>query len=211
MEMFFYIYCSLLFIFKILSKRWVVILSFAAFVVLALATGVMRSVPGKGLPVAIHLLMAMMFFGYMIRLRETNVITRKDIIGCLLFFFIAPPLTANLAYSGKDLHHVTAMYFSSYLIGCAVFLACYRYKIGNAITTQLGKISYSTYLIHQIIIYILLEHGIDKNVNRLVFIYLITAYIFSVIFFGPIEKPLVDIGVKLRNRVSPPAARIEGS
>lgn len=201
-EMFFYIFCSFLFALGLISKRKPVIISFAILTLLALLFGILRLFTDKNIPVAAPLLMAIMLIGYIIRLKERSITTKKDVILSISIFLFLLPLTAFTAYSSKDLNNPTAMYFFSYLAGIFIFFLFYTFDISSKITARLGEISYSTYLLHPLVIYFLLKSGIDKEINIIYFVllYFAIVYLASEFAYRVIELPFIKIGKTLKTK-----------
>lgn len=200
-EMFFYIFCSVAYALNILSKRQFAVLSMIMFTSVAFVLAVIRYSTGKNIPIGIPLLMSMMILGYVLRLYERGVTKRSDVLLSLAVFAVFLPFTSFLGYSVKGgFTGEPISYVISYIAGVTIFFTFYIAKPCNRIAARLGEISYSSYLVHPVIIYVLHDFFSDFRFGNIVAILLllIVVAIVSEICYRTIELPAINFGKKVK-------------
>ncbi|HHJ4165711.1 TPA: acyltransferase family protein, partial [Raoultella ornithinolytica] len=83
-EMFFYISCSIIFYFNRLGSPWWIFFSLIFLSSLSCLFAYVRYTKGINLPIAVPLLLSIMFFGYMLKLKEKGIASTN-----ILFFAIS--------------------------------------------------------------------------------------------------------------------------
>lgn len=150
-ELLLYIGCLLFF--RYLFKVKFIYLSYFSLLFFTVMISLLRYQLGTKLPVAIFLLLTISVLGYCIRLykeKELNMRMFKYILISFIVFLI--PIT-YLAYS-MDLGRgeIWYRYFNSYSIAVFIFLIAWRYQLNCKLFNFFGKISYSMYLTHGVLI-----------------------------------------------------------
>ncbi|MGH4497688.1 acyltransferase family protein [Klebsiella pneumoniae] len=198
-EMLFYIYCSAMFFFGLLDVRKYVLTSYFIMIASALLFSAVKFILNKNLPIAIPLLFSVMFIGYTIKLNEKGITSKKDIMALIISFIVFIPFISYLGYSDEKIAP-PALYIMSYIIGIFSFILLFRVNITNKITPRLGEISYSTYLIHPIVMSIVFSSANIGNVDKwILFIaYMAIVYFMSEVFFRYIEIPFISLGKKVK-------------
>lgn len=203
-ELLFYVSCYALFLVKRIHSFPV---HFAAMVVLlaiALGGGVYRWYhPMSSLPIGIPTYLAAMHFGALTRMRVTGygpVATR--FFPAALFLLVFGAAAANtLAYhhTKTELIGVVAAN-TGYLGGVALFLACVYAKLFVSGPAQLlGKVSYSVYLLHTIVLAIVIGLWPFFSSWIMALLVLVPAYfavvvLVSILAQRYVEKPSVAFG-----------------
>ncbi|MCW9586513.1 acyltransferase [Klebsiella pasteurii] len=198
-EMLFYIYCSVMFFFGLLGTRKYVLASYFLMILTALLFSAVKFTLNKNLPVAIPLLFSVMFIGYTIKLNERGITSKKDITALIVSFIALIPFISYLGYS-DDKTASPELYIISYIVGVVLFILLFRVNITNKITPRLGEISYSTYLIHPVVMSIVFSSTAIAHIDKwILFIaYMGIVYFMSEVFFRYIEIPFISLGKKVK-------------
>jgi len=201
-EMFFYIFCSILLILKILHKPNFIFLSTIGFVFISIIISFLRYKTEKALPLAVPLLMTVMMIGYNLKLYEKKIVKKNHVIFLNIVFFISLPFICYYGYSIKDnLTGDSIEYITSYTLGIFTFYFFYKYKISINTISKLGTHTYSAYLIHPLIITIIIITDFKSQSNFLIyFTYFSSIVLLSYVFFKLIEKPFIDIGKSINKQ-----------
>lgn len=209
-ELIFYGFCVLLFIVNLLHKFKGVFLSSIGFLIIALVASIVRFYLEIKLPIALFLALSLMFYGYLLRshilyLRgDKSIVTAKNNMFVKVFpvIFMATMLAISFLAYNKNYGHneVWYRYFLSYAIAFVLFLLLTsRVKIKNRILAYFGKISYSFYLFHVVIIHIVGNIDLESTfINNVIFTLLSLSLttIVSIIGFKLIEETFIKFGYK---------------
>ncbi len=158
-ELIFYFLCSMLFITNKLNNNKFIFYSSFFFLICALILSLFRYISGFKLPVALPLALSIMFFGMLWRnYIIDNDQTSKTLCYKIIFILFALlPIICLLAYN-KDYgnNETWYRYVTSYYGAILLFILCTTsLKIQNVLTIFLGKISYSIYLLHPLLLLLL--------------------------------------------------------
>jgi peptidoglycan/LPS O-acetylase OafA/YrhL len=215
-ELVFYILCGTLFSFGLLNSRFVAgILSIVLSLIFIISFSVVFGLPFK-VPVFFEgdmflaAFLSMMFFGAVLRRfhDHRDRVTFLFICGYGLIWMVLFPLRAmSMFFALGDLHPDLFKLFVSHSLGIAIFLTLLLiFPVRNRICVYLGKVSYSIYLYHPIVLYLLLWvllHTVAENgklrVHLGLSIFLVTgmSILLSSLIFRFIEGPAIRLGRKL--------------
>lgn len=118
-----------------------------AFLGLALVMGVIKNQTGIDLPLAFPLGLTVMFTGWYWRMSHENKNVSQKQVALVAASFL--PIWAIIFKIGYASHAL--LYFNSYVIAMLLVLAFALLKIRHPVLGFLGNISYSLYLVHDII------------------------------------------------------------
>ncbi|CAN5738992.1 acyltransferase [soil metagenome] len=170
--------------------------------ILSIALAAVRWHLALKLPVALFLALQLMFFGYLLRLRavaETGPprerVALAIVIGTLL---LACPLAYSRDYGFQE---SASRYIASYVAATTIFLFALKFRWRNALLAFIGRISYSFYLLHTIVIAAVASYFSDARPvsERLSFLgFLIAAMAFTIVVswisYRLVEMPAIEIG-----------------
>lgn len=197
-EMFFYIACSIIFYFNRLnSSKWI-FFSLISLSLLSCLFAYVRYTKGINLPIAVPLLLSIMFFGYMLKLKEKGIVTTKNLFISIAILMLSVLFSSYTGYTVKT--HLTGEsihYVLSYSAGVLIFFLFYKLNIGGRLFSFLGEVSYSTYLIHPIVLFYIEKYVNVFPVWMLVVWFFAITYIASIVFFYLVEKPFIKVGKKV--------------
>lgn len=126
---------------------------FITFLGLTLIAAFARNYYDKPVPVAIFIILSISILGYYIRLYKEGEINIKVINWSLISFIVAIIPICLMAYNKDWGHNETwYRYVITYTLALIVFFVVAKYEMHCALFTELGKISYSTYLTHGVVI-----------------------------------------------------------
>ncbi len=196
-EIAFYATISLLFVMRFYSDRAFFTLSLS-FLAIALGLALLRFFLEKKLPVALPLSFSVMFFAALLQrvVVEHNSFALRYIKRYLLFFFFAIPIISLLAYNmDMGYNEVWYRYILSYVSAVLIFLWMVWSKWSSSVGVYIGKISYSIYLFHPIVMEVfrsLLKslyhsYGLFTAISALI---LFTVAIASLIYHT-VEQPFI--------------------
>lgn len=195
-ELCFYFLISALLYFSCMKNRkyCTIIVIFFIFSYFCMSLG--RFYFGIKFPVAIPIAMSMMFFTTLCRMRRLDGQNLPILLGAILLVSLIP--TCLLAYADVDKpgessgYYITA-YFSAFLL----FFFFENLKKVPYILVFLGGISYSFYLLHELVIFFVREYFSKFNIIlNFVFVFFLTIVI-SWICFLFIEMPAQNFGRKV--------------
>ena len=199
-ELFFYFLITVLLYFSSSQNEkyctTLVLFFIAVYFFMALA----RFYVGIKFPVAIPIAMAMMFFTTICRVRRINGLSLPVLLGIILLISLIP--TCLLAYAdvtkpGESSGYYIAAYFLSFLL----FFFFEKIKKVPTVLIFLGSISYSFYLLHELVIFCVKKYFSELNLVSVFFTVLLITIFISWISFFFIEKPAQNSGRKLLNFV----------
>jgi peptidoglycan/LPS O-acetylase OafA/YrhL len=211
-EMIFYVLCAALFFFGHLEKPWTVFCAGLGALAAALALAAARYWLDKKLPVAVPLALVLMFFGLLFRrgLLMGEVLSRRLAGALALAFFVAMPAIALLAYN-KDFGFDERwnVYLASYYVAfLAFFVLATRARLDAPFFAWIGRISYSIYLFHPLVIIALREPlaalGLNWSVTFAIMVVAILA--FCDIVYRVVEAPAVSFAHRWTKRARPAIA-----
>lgn len=206
-ELIFYFLVMIVFILQILKNSQKMFFTSLFFLICALLVGYLRFRLNVKLPVAIPLSLSLMFFGsyYRSSALKEDTISKKMVKRYAVIYFLIIPLISVLAYN-KDMgfHESWYKYTITYYLGLIIFLIFGKYKMSNKFTEYLGRISYSVYLFHPIVITIL--ESIDfkilyQGTLKVIITIFITTF-FSHYAFKIIEAPFIKLGRKIKDKIA---------
>jgi peptidoglycan/LPS O-acetylase OafA/YrhL len=156
-ELIFYAICYLLFAARLLHGAWTNIMMVTLFLGIALATAVYRWInPQSDLPLGIPTYLAAMHFGALVRLAllEEDAIAKRLYKPTLALLLVGVVVANTLAYYHARNELVGWIAANTgYLVGIGLFMGCVLRKwFDGPRWSWLGQISYSTYLLHMIVI-----------------------------------------------------------
>lgn len=161
-EILFYISCYALFLTKSIHSFSTHLAAMVVLLVIAIAGGIWRwHHPMSSLPIGIPTYLAAMHFGSLTRMRLTGYgpIAMK-LYPVALFLLVSGACAANtLAYHHTKTESIGMVAANlGYLAGLALFIACVYAKLFAGGTFQLlGKVSYSIYLLHTIVLAVIVR------------------------------------------------------
>lgn len=204
-EMIFYFLIVLAFLFNLLGNTKKKLIISLLFLFFALVMAYFRFKCDVKLPIAIPLSLSIMFFGAYYRTMALYNGTKKYIIIYCIFYFILIPIICLLGYNKEmGFNESWYKYTTTYLSGIIVFFVIGKYRISNDYTEYLGKISYSLYLFHPIVIYLI--ELIDIKVPFQGFVKLLLTIVITISFshfaFKFVENPFIGFGKKLRKKIA---------
>ena len=145
----FYALCCILFFIKKVNNNNTLFLMFMLFCVIAIFFGFLRYNYGIRIPIVMPLGIASMFLGALLRKHysEKSISTNQLVI-ILFIYFSAMFVAQNLYYlSGWP------RWFSAYAVAVVIFLGlAYKIKPHNMFLSYIGRISYSMYLLHMLVL-----------------------------------------------------------
>lgn len=154
-ELVFYVCCLALALGGWLSRPRAQFGAFLGALALALALAAARFVLNKKLPVALPLALAVMFFGCLWRSRilAGDPAARRLVPAAFMAFALVLPPICILAYSSDHGYNETwERYLLSYTVALALFiLGTTRLRVASPYLVRLGVVSYSVYLLHQVV------------------------------------------------------------
>lgn len=196
---FYFIITILLFFLKSRDEKYCRTLS-VFFALLALAMGLLRYYVGIKLPVAIPIAMALMFLSALARIRRLNGHALPYGLACLILVLFVP--TCIFGYADaiepdqKSVHYIAA-----YTISIVLFFVFEKLRDMPKHLVFLGTISYSFYLMHELVIFMVDSYAPDLNIAlRICVVFALTVGI-SVICFYLVEKPAQSFGNNLLKKI----------
>ena len=203
-ELIFYFLVSCVFLFKKLRDLNFLFKVSLIFLFISLILAVIRCYFELKLPLALPLALSLMFFATMYRclLIENDDSVKQLFKKYLVLYSITIPVICWLGYSTSFGNENPVKYVVTYFVGMLLFLLVGKIKFSNSITEYLGKISYSVYLFHPLIIK-LYQDIFTTSLNYFVSLSII---LFSTVFISHItyylfEKPFVKLGHKIKSRI----------
>ncbi len=209
-ELIFYGFCVILFLANFLHKFTGVILSSIGFLIIAFLASVIRFYLQIKLPIALFLALSLMFYGYVFKSYllytsgQFSFITSKNKVFVKVFpivFCLVMLAISFLAYNKNYGHNeVWYRYFLSYLIAFVLFLLLTsKFKIESNLLAYFGKISYSFYLFHVIVIHVVGQLNLEPTfINNVLFTLssLLLTTLVSIIGFKFVEEKFINTGYK---------------
>lgn len=206
-ELVFYALCLALFISGKLYDQTFRTRCSLAFLLMALAMGVVRALSERKLPVALPLALSLMFFGSVWRqwlLAEHSKELTRNLKTLLIAFVVILPPTLIMAYS-KDMGtgETWGRYCFTYALAISSFLLLTRsVRLDHPALVWLGAVSYSLYLLHPSMLmlgeFVLGSTGASALTIAL-FATLLTLGA-AHLCFRYIESPFIQLGKRLNNR-----------
>jgi peptidoglycan/LPS O-acetylase OafA/YrhL len=206
-ELTFYIMAAVFFGLGISKDKKYSILTIYLLLLLAFVMAVLKQKTGIDLPLAFPLGLSVMFTGWYWRLSHDLPNISQKGVGIVALSFL--PVWGAIFYIGYAPH--AQIYFNSYLVGMilvALFALC---RIQHPILRFLGNISYSLYLIHDVIgmhvfpwlmsLY-LPQYAAKPYLTVIPFFITLTLTIFlSTLLYYFVEKPGVNLGREVNKRL----------
>jgi len=201
-ELIFYVICACLFYFRLLHKNKCLIISLVLFSLGAVGSSVLTYYYHIRIPLMLPQGLAVMFYGSLLcnYFIKKQVELKKPLIILTIFYFMSLFIAQNIYYSDNWL-----IFFSSHLIAFFVFfLLITKVKLHNSLAVYLGRISYSWYLLHILIVKAVFSLFGDFAFTTLGFYLVIATVLIGSILIADIsyrliEKPGVRIAIKVVN------------
>lgn len=210
-EIIFYVLCAGLFWANQLGDMKKIEMIAWAFLAAAVALATVRWLSGMKLPVAVPLALFLMFAGYVFRDTLLNggvgAAARAKRLG--IGFFVMMPLISILAYNvdmgfGERWYSYT---FSYLLAFAATTWTIFKVRGRFPILAWCGKVSYSNYLFHYLVIvafvHLLQASGVVPfSIAPFLLAIIVTSLIISGLVYRFVEEPFIQIGRKVSTQVS---------
>lgn len=178
-----------------------------AFLLMALAMGVVRALSERKLPVALPLALSLMFFGSIWRqwlLAEHSKELTRNLKMLLVAFAVLLPPTLFMAYN-KDMGNgeTWGRYCFTYAVAISSFLLLTRsVRLDHPALVWLGAVSYSLYLLHPSVA--MLSEWLLSNTGAGALVVAVFATLLTLgvahVCFHCIESPFIQLGKRLNNR-----------
>lgn len=207
-ELTFYILAALYFIAGFSKKTLNIICTIYSFLAIAFIMAVLKWQTGIDFPIAFPLSLSVMFTGWYWRIYHELDSVSKNKITLVLMSFL--PIWWVIFKIGYQSYALT--YFNSYVIAISMVLLFALFKIKHPILRFLGNISYSLYLVHDIIGMHVLPWLMSLSLPFYhahfawtVLPFLITALftiLVSTVLHYFIEKPGIALGKRISSRLT---------
>lgn len=203
-ELVFYILCIVLHLYKKLYKPQNVILVYCLIVVSFIAS-FFRFYLEKKIPVALFLALCVMFLGMCYRYFEEDnkhtFINRSKSLTFVFIIFLLP--ITILAYS-VDLGNEETWYryFNSYIFAIILFAFFMNFEMSNSFLTFIGKISYSFYLVHTVIMDYLLLSFPDISIYTFFIVSIGLIGVISIMSYKYVELFFLNVGRNMINKLN---------
>jgi peptidoglycan/LPS O-acetylase OafA/YrhL len=216
-ELIFYFLCVMLFITGSLFNKRAIIIIAVGFLTISAVGGIVRGWFHIKLPLALPLGLAIMFFGFLWRDAVLNgcATSRRYSKIFLTIFSILMPIICITGYNtDMGFGETWYRYLLSYAAALIIFMIfTTRIRIKNRVFSYLGRISYSLYLFHPIVI-AAAASGLGERLSTLsphlaVALILVATVLLSAAIYELLEKPAIELGKTLiRRRETTSSARI---
>lgn len=203
-ELIFYSLCSILKWRGWLDRNSVPLISVCVFGVIALVLSFARFYFSLRLPVAIALALQLMFLGYLWRRWMNSDFARvSDVWKALVCICITLLVACPLAYSRDyGFGESWSRYLLSYCLAIAIFAIASINGVRLRWLSFLGKVSYSFYLIHTIVISVVVKWVFSSSIHTVgvshllsvIFISALVSVTVSWVLFEVVEEPGVRLG-----------------
>ena len=175
------------------------------FLMFAFILATARYILDIKLPVALPLGLSIMFFAALLQrmIIENDIIAKKYVKQYLILFIITMPIISLLAYNKNMGYNETwYRYTISYFSALFIFILMTNWlKFSNKIGIFIGKISYSIYLFHPIVMVsvkplLLNVYNLFGLFSAIVLLILLTIITATIVYYI-IEKPFIKLSKKL--------------
>jgi peptidoglycan/LPS O-acetylase OafA/YrhL len=175
-ELVLYVFC-IVFVRYLYNSKFI-FLSYILILLATLAGAFVRFNMEVKVPLALPLLLAISILGYVIRLYNEKEIQLQMLIKYVSIFVVfLVPITLfayDIDFGSKSTWY---RYFNSYILAIAIFLLLLNGDLSNRFFSYIGKISYSLYLTHGVVI-----AAFPKIISLLEYSY-IAVLVFNVLVF----------------------------
>jgi peptidoglycan/LPS O-acetylase OafA/YrhL len=196
LELVFYFICAFLFYFGCLRSNKCLILIIVLFCILGVISAAFRYYYQIRIPIVMIFSIGAMFYGSLLKnlLIDKQQELRLPLVWLTVFYFISLFFAHNLYYLDGWLKWFLTDAFAFILF----FVLVTKIKLQNSITVYLGRISYSLYLLHSLVIGLAFSAFGDFSYTNMGFYLILITTVLGSIFFADlsyrfIEKP----GVRL--------------
>ncbi len=205
-ELIFYFLVALTFIINKLFNKRFLFQTAVGFLLVAIVMAGFRNVLLVKLPLAVPLTLSIMYFGsfYRYYVIEGDAASKSLTKYYLVLYIILIPIVSYLGYNydfgfGESWEKYTITYF----LGMLLFLFICFFKYSSSLMEYTGKISYSVYVFHPLVILVIQKMGFLNAVSGVykVLITLIITILFSHFTYLFVEKPMIDYGRRVRRRL----------
>lgn len=204
-ELLFYASCVVLFIAGRLQQPRTVFTAAVLLLAAALAGAAVRAHTGVKLPLAVPLGLALMFWGTLWRqhVLDHDCDCRRLGVRFLGVFIVALPLIALLGYN-RDMGHGETWYrytLSYYAAAALLVLLTGPVKLEQRLFRWLGRISYSVYLFHPIVMSLFFFLVPARSVQAMpahatiLAVMALTAFVAHIAYLA-VERPFIALGRK---------------
>ena len=207
-ELIFYFFVVILIYVRKLKNIKVLFFLSVFFLIIASILSYFRMVFMIKLPLALLLALSLMFFGSYFRvyaLREKKMeLAKTYFVRYSIVFFVLIPIISRLGYDIDFGHNENWLkyvisYYSSYII----FIICALFRYTYNLLEFLGKISYSLYLFHPLVLYVLtpvcIGYGFSSYTTLFVNIVVVVLLSYGLYYF--VEKRMVLFGKNFLKKV----------
>jgi peptidoglycan/LPS O-acetylase OafA/YrhL len=201
LELVFYITCTILFLFKLHTKSYM--WAWGVFGLTVFGSVLAPLGLEKRLPMAAMIYILSMFFGTVLYRYYSKVVTKRQLVQLLVAVVcvaIAGTYINYVLYKKEAEHFTFLAVMAPWTAGYAFFLGAFTFRnmIFPQVFSWLGKISYSVYLMHPVIL------GVTPNLSyrplKLV-VMLACTLILASATYNLIEQPLIELGRKLSKKI----------
>jgi len=200
LELVFYFICASLFYFQLLNDRFSIYL-ILFFLMITIIFSFIRYQYAIKIPIVMPLGLAVMFYGSLIRswLIGNNHKLKSTVVAVTLLFFIALFIAQKMYYLDS-----WVKWYLTYIVAFGLFFLLISIcKLHGSVYVYLGRISYSLYLLHPVVISLLLFFWWEEEFSLVSLISFCTlALVFSIIAasfsYHFIEKPSLVFGRKFK-------------
>lgn len=196
---FYFMISTLLFFAKSQDEKYCLIISII-FSVLALTMAVIRYYAGIKFPVAIPVAMSLMFFSALCRVRRINGQGLPIYLCAFILVLLIPTCTfayADVHKPGESFGYYILAYFSAF----ALFLFFEKMATAPKFIVFLGTISYSFYLLHELVIFTTENYFPEINIFLKVLVTFSVTCMISWLCYFIIENPAQRLGKQVLNAI----------
>lgn len=190
---------------KLYCKRFLFQISIA-FLLIAVVMACLRNFLLIKLPLAVPLTLSIMYFGsfYRYYIIDGDTLSKKLAKNYLLVYLLLIPIISYIGYNYDfGFGESWQKYTLTYILGMMLFLLICSAKYSNVIMEYTGRISYSVYVFHPLVILVIQQLDVFNSfsgVQKVTSTLLLTV-LFSHLTYLTIEKPTIDFGKRLRSRI----------
>jgi peptidoglycan/LPS O-acetylase OafA/YrhL len=207
-ELIFYFLCTTLFVTGLLFNKRAVLMIAVGFLVVSVAGGIVRGWLHVKLPLALPLGLAVMFFGFLWRdaILQRCATSQQYSKVFLAAFALLMPIVCITGYNtDMGFGETWYRYLLSYAAALIIFMIFTTWiRVENRAFSYLGRISYSVYLFHPIVIAAAVG-GLRQSLSTLpshlsIMLILVATLVLSAAIYEFLEKPAIKMGKVLIGR-----------
>lgn len=199
------LYIGCLFFYKFLYSNSKIFKGYYLLLGFTLVASILRYVTEAKVPVAILLLLSISILGYIIRLYKEEKLEKNNQLHYSITAFILFLLPITILAYNRDMGYGETWYryTNTYIMSIVVFMLFLSNNIYNRLLGYLGKISYSLYLTHGVVIMFYSKHidfFLQINRTNMLLSFFISTFIIAILTYYLIEKPSFSIYMKYKRR-----------